>query len=98
MLSTKGIVALIRISRPPPLFLRRLSLTAANPGVLSGLVMLVSLVSWIAAMLTLLQWRKVSSSVSLPRIPFTFHCISRGQLVVVGVETGPGVISISPAH
>ena len=31
-------------------------------------------------------------------IPFAFHCISRRQLVGVCVETGPGFISISPAH
>ena len=29
---------------------------------------------------------------------FAFHCISRRQLVGDGVETGPGLISISPAH
>ena len=98
MLSTKGIVSLISISRPPPLFLWRSSRTTAHPGVLSGLVLLVSLVSWMAAMLTLLLWRKVSSSVIFPLIPFAFHCISRRQLVGVGVETGLGFISISPAH
>ena len=98
VLSTKGIMSLISISRPPPLFLWRLSRTAAHPGVFSGLVLLVSLVSWIAAMLTLLLWRKVSSSVILPLILFAFHCISRRQLVGVGLETGPGFISISPAH
>ena len=98
MLSTKGIVSLISISRLPPLFMWRSSRTAANPGVISGLVMLVSFFSWIAALLTLLQWRKVSSSVIFPLIPFVFHCISRRQLVGVGVETGPGLISISPAH
>ena len=54
MLSTKGIVSLISISRPPPLFLWRSSRTAAHPGVLGGLDLLVSLVSWIADMLTLL--------------------------------------------
>ena len=81
-----------------PLFLWRSSRTAANPGVLSGLDLLVSLVSWIAAMLTLLLWRKVSSSVIFPLIPLAFHCIRRRQLVGVGVETSPGFISISPAH
>ena len=30
------------------------------------------------------------SSVILRLIPFAFHCISRRQLVGVGVETGPG--------
>ena len=60
--------------------------------------MLVSLVSWIAAMLTLSLWRKVSSSVIFPLIQFALHCISRRQLVGVGVKTGPGFISISPAH
>ena len=49
-------------------------------------------------MLTLLLWRKVSSSVIFPLIQFAFHCISRRQLVGVGVETGPGFISISPAY
>ena len=98
MLSTKGIVYLISISRPPPLFFWRSSRTAAHPGILSGFDLLVSLVSWIAAMLTLLLWRKVSSSAIIPLIPFAFHCISRTQLVGVGVETGPGFISISPAH
>ena len=98
MLSTKGIVSLISISRPPPLFLWRSSRTADHPGVLGGLVLLVSLVSWIAAMFALLLWRKVNSSVIFPLIRFAFHCISRRQLVGVGVETGPGSISISPAH
>ena len=49
-------------------------------------------------MLTLSLQRKVSSSVILPLIPFAFHCISRRQLVGVVGETGPGFISISPAH
>ena len=31
-------------------------------------------------------------------IPVAFYCISRRQLVGVGVESGPGFISISPAH
>ena len=31
----------------------------------------------------------------LPLIPFKFHCISRRQLVGVGVESGNGFISIS---
>ena len=95
MLSTKGIVSLISISRLPHLFLWW---SSRHPGVLSGLVLLVSLVSWIAAMLTLLLWRKVSSSVIYPLIPFAFHCISRRQLVGVGVDTVPGFISKSPAH
>ena len=98
MLSTKGIVTLISISRPQPLFLWRSSRTAAHPVVLSGLDMLVSLVSWIAAMLTLLPWRKVSKSVFFPLISFAFHCISHRQLVGFGVESGQGFISISPAH
>ena len=51
-----------------------------------------------AAMLTLLLWRKVSSSVIFPPILLSFHCTSRRQLVGVGVETGPGFILISPAH
>ena len=98
MLSTNGIVSLTGISRLPYLFLWRSSRTAAHPGVLSCLVLLISLVSWIAAMLTLLLRRKVSSSVIQPLIPFAFHCIGRRQLVGVGVETGPGFISISPVH
>ena len=98
MLSTKGIVSLISISRSPPLFLWRSNRTTAHSGVLSGLVLLVSLVSWIAAMLTLLLLRNVSSSVIFPLIPFAFHCISRRQLVSVGVETGLGFISILPSH
>ena len=98
MLSTKRIVSLISISRPPPLFFLRSSRTAAHPGVLGGLVLLVSLVSWIAAILTLLLGRKVSSSAIFPLIPFALHCTRRRQLVGVGVETGPGFISISPAH
>ena len=97
MLSNKGIVSLISNSRPPPLFLWRSSRTAAHHGLLSSLDMLVSLVSWIAAMLILLLWSNVSSSVILPLIPLAFHCISRRQLVCVGVETGPGFISISLA-
>ena len=91
-------MSLISISRPLPLFLFRSSRTAVHPGVFSGLVLLVSLVLWIAAMLTLLLWRKVSSSVIFPLSPFAFHCISRRQLVGVSVESGPGFISISPAH
>ena len=54
MLSTKGIVSLIGIRRLPPLFFWWSSRTAVHPGVSSGLVLLVSLVSWMAAMLTLL--------------------------------------------
>ena len=69
MLSTKGIVSLISISRLPPLFLWRSCRTATHPGVNCGLVSLVSLVSWIAAMLLL---RKVSSSVIFPLIPSRF--------------------------
>ena len=98
MLSTKGIVSLISIGRPLTLFLWRSSRTAAHPDVLSGLDLLVSLVSWTTAMLTLFMWRKLSSSVIFPQIQFPVHCISRRQLVGVGVETGPGFISISPAH
>ena len=45
MLSTKGIVSLISISRPPPLLFWRSSRTADHPGVLSGFDLLVSLVS-----------------------------------------------------
>ena len=98
MLSTKGIVSLVSISWPPPLFLLRSSRTAAHPGVFSCLVLLAKFVYWIAAMFILLLWRNVSSSVIFPLIPVVFHCISRRQLVGVGVETGPGFISISPAH
>ena len=98
MLSTKVIVSLISISRPSSLFLCRSSRTAAHPGVFSGLVLLVNSVSWIAAMLTLLLWRKVCSSVIFSLIPFAFHYIRCRQLVGVGIETGPGFISISPAH
>ena len=77
MLSTKWIVSLISISLLPPLFLWRSSCTAAHPGVFSGLVLLISFVSWTAAMLTLLLWRKVNSSVIFPLIPLAYHCISR---------------------
>ena len=98
MLPTKGIVSSVSISRPPPMFLWRSSRTTAHPGVFSGLVLLVSLVSMVAAMLKLLLWRKVSGSVIFPLIQFAFHCISRRQLVGVVVETGPGFISISLAH
>ena len=98
MLSTQGIVSLINISRPSPLLLRRSSRTADLPGVSSSLVMLVSLVSWMSAMLTLLLWRKVSSSVIMKQISFLFQCISQSQIVGVGVESGPGFILISPAH
>ena len=97
MLSTKGLVSLISISRPTPLFLLRSSRTSAYPDALCGLVLLVSLVSWIVAMVTLLQWRKVSSYVIFLLIAFAVHCISRRQLVGVGVETGLGFISISLA-
>ena len=49
-------------------------------------------------MLALLLWRKVSISEILSLIQFAFHCISRRQLVSVGVEPGQGFISISLAH
>ena len=49
-------------------------------------------------MLKLLLWRKVSSSVILPLIPFVFHCISCRKLECVGEETGPWFISFSPAE
>ena len=49
-------------------------------------------------MLILLLWRYAKGSVILPLIPFAFHCISRRRLVGVGVESGPGFISISLAH
>ena len=49
-------------------------------------------------MLTLLAWRKVIGSVIFPLIPFVFHCNSCRQLVGVGVESGPGIISISEAE
>ena len=62
------------------------------------ILLLVSMVTWIVAMLTFLLWRKAISSVIFPLIPFAFHCISRRQFVCVGVESGPGFISISPAH
>ena len=42
MLSSKGIVSLINISRPPPLFLWRSSHTADHPGVFNGLVLLIN--------------------------------------------------------
>ena len=58
MLSMKGIVSLISTSRPPPLSLWRSRRIAAHPGVFNGLVMLASLVSRIAEMLTSLLWRK----------------------------------------
>ena len=68
-----------------------------NPGVFSGLVLLVSLVSLTAAMLILLPLWKFISSV-MPPIQFTFHCISRRQLVGFSVESGPGSITKSLAH
>ena len=49
-------------------------------------------------MLILLQRIEVSSSVILRLIPFGFNCIRRRQVVGVGVESGPGFISISPKH
>ena len=98
VLSTKGIVSLISVSRPSPLFMWRSSRTAANLGVLCGSDLLVSLVSWIAAILALLLWRKVSSSVIFHLIPFAFHCIKRRQLVGVFAEIGTGFILISPVH
>ena len=45
----------------------------------------------------MLLWRNVSSLVIFPLIPFAFNYVCRRQLVGVGVETGPGFISISPA-
>ena len=98
MLPTKGIVSFISISKPPPLFLWRSGRTAAHPGVFIGLILLVSLVSWIAEMLTLLVWWLVSSSVICPLIQFAFHCIRCRQVVGVGVVSGPEFISITPAH
>ena len=74
-------VVSISISRPPPLFLWRSSRSGAHHVVFNGLVLLVSLVSWIAAILTLLLWRKVRISVIFPLIPFAFHCTSRRQLL-----------------
>ena len=62
LLSTKGIVFLTSISRPPPLFLWWSSRTDAHPGDFSGMDLLVKKVSWIASMLTLFIWRKVNSS------------------------------------
>ena len=98
MLSTKGVVSLISISRPPPLFLWWSNHTAAHPGVFSGLALMICLVSWIAAMLTLLLWSKVSCLVILSLIPFMFHHICRRQLVGVGVDSGPVFILMSPAR
>ena len=98
MLSTKGIVSLISISRPPPLFSWWSCRSAAHRGVFSGLVLLISLVSYITAMLTLLLRRKVISSVIFSKIPFASHCIILKHLVCVGVETGSRFISISPVH
>ena len=86
------------ISRQPPLFLWRSIRTPAHPGVFSGLVLLISLFFGIAAVLTLMMWSKISSSVILSLIPFAFHRIGRSQLVGVDVESSPGFISISPAH
>ena len=94
----EGVVSLISINRQLPLFFWRLSRPAGHPGVFSDLLLLVSLPSWIAAMLTILLWRKVSTSVILPLIHFAFHCISRRQLVDDGVDCGPGFISMSSAH
>ena len=84
MLSTNVIVSLISISRPPPLFLWRSSRSAANPGVLCGLDLLVSLVSWIAAMLTLLLWRKVSSSVIIYCVYIICTIYNRMLCIMVG--------------
>ena len=73
VLSTKGIVSLNSISRLPPLFLWRSSRTASRHGFFLGLVLLVSVISWIVAMLTLLLRMNVSSSVILPLISITIH-------------------------
>ena len=73
MLSMMGTVSLISISRPSRLFLCLSSQTTVHPGVFSGLDLLVGLDSRIAAMLTLLLWRKVSSSVIFSLIPFAVH-------------------------
>ena len=59
VLLSKGVMSLI--SRQPPLFLWRSNRTAVHPGVFSGLVLLVSFVSWNAAILAYMLWRKVSS-------------------------------------
>ena len=48
MLSTKRIVSLISINRPPPLFLWRSCRTATHHGVLSSLVLLVGFVDIVA--------------------------------------------------
>ena len=79
------------------LFFWMSSRSAAYPCVFSGIDLLVSLVSWIAAMLTL-SWGKVSSSVILMLILLAFLCVSRRQLFGVGVVSSPGFISISSAH
>ena len=93
-----GIVSLISIIRPSLLFLWRSRRSAVHPGVFCGLVLYVSLVSWITAMLTSLPWRKVSSSLITPMIPFVFYCISRRQLVGIAIESGPRFLSMSTAH
>ena len=89
---------LINISRPLPLFLWRSSRTAAHPGILSGLVLLVSLVSWMAAMLTCCCCCCVVAVEEVQLFSSAFHCFSHRQLVGVGVNSGPGFILISLAH
>ena len=88
---------LIGIGRPPPLFSWRSSRTATN-GVISGLVLFVSLVYWIVAMLTLLLRRKIISLVISPLIPYAFHCFSCRQLVGVGVESYVVLLSYEFIH
>ena len=98
VLSTKGIVSLISISWPPPFFLvavkshrcpswsfQRLSLVGQLGFMDSGNVDIVAVV----------ESQQISDfSADSVRI----HCISRKRLVGVGVESGQGFISISPAH
>ena len=88
MLSTKGMVSLIGISMShscPSWRFQRLSLVDQLCFLDSGNVDIVAVEE--------IQQFSYSSA-----DPFKFHCISRRQLVGVGVEAGPGFIPISPAH
>ena len=78
------------------LLLWRSSHTAAHPVVFSGLVLLVSLFDSGNVDIVAVEESQQVSDFSVDS--FVPHCISRRQLVGIGVESGPGFILISPTH
>ena len=70
MLSTKGVMSLISISRLPPFFLWCSSCTAAHPSVFSGFVLLVSLDSGNVAIVAVEESQQFSDfSADSVRVP-----------------------------